>query len=127
MMHAAGLSTSPPVTLPRRNAAIASIVVNVLSMPLFFVLPGAEEAPVGAIVFGAVLAAVAAVGAWGLVQGRRWGWRTTFVATLLNALSSAPAIAEWPSAWVGVVAGVGTVAGIALLVYLRRPEVRIEA
>lgn len=121
------VSLSPTVTRPRRDAAAASLAVNVLTLPLFFVLPGSDEAPIGAIVFGVVLAAVAAAGAWGLAQGRRWGWRTTFVATLLNVLSSAPAIAAWPSAWVGVTAAIFTVLGIGLLVVLRRDGVRVEA
>lgn len=125
MMRTADLSTT--TRRPRRDAALASLVINVLTVPLFFLLPGADEAPVGAIVFAVALGAVAAAGAWGLANDRRWGWRTTFVATLLNVLSSAPAIAAWPSAWVGVTAAIFTVLGIALLVYLRRPEVRVEA
>ena len=124
MIHTASLSTT--TTDRRRDAAIASIVINVLTAPLFFVLPGADEAPIGAIIFGFVVAAVGALGAWGLLQGRRWGWRTTFIATLLNVLSSAPAIAAWPSAWVGVTCAIVTVAGIALLVMLRRSDVRIS-
>ncbi|MGD9793435.1 MAG: hypothetical protein AB7V43_08120 [Acidimicrobiia bacterium] len=124
MIRTAQLSIA--TTDRHRDAAIASVVINVLTAPLFFVLPGADEAPTGAIIFGFVVTAAAAVGAWGLWQGRRWGWRTTFIATLLNVLSSAPAIAAWPSAWVGVTCAVLTVVGIALLVVLRRPDVRIS-
>ena len=39
----------------------------------------------------------AGIGAWGLWSRRTWGGRVTLVVTVLNVLSSAPALLESPS------------------------------
>ena len=105
-------------------AVIGTLVLNVFSVPLFFVLPSDEDVPTGAIVLGFVLAAFGAVGAYGLWKQHRWGWRTTFWVTVLNVVTSLPAIAAWPSAAIGITVIIAIVLGVVEIVVLRRPDVR---
>lgn len=124
-----GAGDAPPMTDGQRLlrwAVAGTLLVNVVGVVPFFFLPGADEAPAAAVVIGLVLAAVALAGAWGLWQGRRWGSRVTVTVTALNLLSSAPAIAAWPSAAVGVTVIIGVAISVVLLALLRRPGLRAE-
>jgi hypothetical protein len=125
-------STTIPAPAPvegeaRRLVTIAvagSLVLNVVAGVGGFFLPGADEAPAGAVVVGVALAVVAAVAAWGLWQQRRWGGTATFWITLVNVVSTVPAIIAAPSAAVVVAASLFVVLSIPLLVLLRRPALR---
>jgi hypothetical protein len=108
----------------RNWAIIGSLLLNVATLPLTWVLPGADEAPSAVIVIGFVFSALAIAGAYGLYQGARWGWHITFWANVAALLGGLGAIGDWPSAWVGVTSIVFIALGIGELVLLRNKELR---
>lgn len=81
-------------------AVLITVIMNVVSLPLFMVLPGSEDIPTAAIVLGLVAGAVSLISAWAMWNLRRWGAIVTFVLTLLNMLASLPAFGDPPSNWV---------------------------
>ena len=112
-------------TMSRRQiAVILSVVINVLSLPVFFLLPSDDDVPGAVYVIGTILAVVALVGAYGLWNGQRWGWWTTFIVTVLNLVTSLPGIVEWPSNAIGIAIIISIVLGVGLLVLLWKPDVR---
>lgn len=118
-------ATAPTGIHPRQVAIAGSILVNIISL-LGFLLPGSDEIPAAAVVVAAVFAALAAVGAWGLAQKRRWGARLTIAVTALNVLSGVPGLLDWPSTSIAVLIIVLGVLGVATIAILTRPALRSE-
>jgi hypothetical protein len=84
-------------------AIVGSLLVNVATIPFFFVLPGSDEIPDGAIISGIVAGAI--------------------VVNALNVLSSLPAYGDPPSGAVITVVTISIVIGIAVIVLLRQRRV----
>lgn len=115
------------VPLARPAAVSAAVVLTVLSqigtLPFFF-LPGSEDIPTAALVFGLLLMIPTLLGAWGLWNLRRWGAILTFVLTLLNTLSAVPGLFEPPSGWIFAGLLIVVPIGIATLVLIALPSAR---
>ena len=105
-------------------AVIGSLIVNVVGALVIFILPGTDDVPGAAKVASVVFAALALLGAYGLMKHMRWGWWVTLIVTVINVLSSIPGIFDWPSTSVGVAIIVGVVLGIGVVVLLLRHDVR---
>ncbi len=105
-------------------AVVLSILLNVASLPLVFILPGADEIPAPAIAIGVITGLVSVVAAWGMWNLRRWGAITTFVVTLLNTVSSIPGFFNPPSDWILALLIVTTPISIALMVLIAMPSTR---
>jgi hypothetical protein len=104
-------------------AIVGSLLVNVATIPFFFVLPGSDEIPDGAIISGIVAGAIALVAAWFLWRERKWAGWVTIVVNALNVLSSLPAYGDPPSGAVITVVTISIVIGIAVIVLLRQRRV----
>ena len=121
-------TTHPSGTTTPNDLATAiagSVIVNIVSL-VSFLLPGQDEVPDGAKIGALVLAVLAAIGAWGLWQRRRWGQRLTLVVTVLNALSAVPALFDPPSGAIAAVVGVALVVGVVTVSVLARPTLRSQ-
>jgi hypothetical protein len=81
-------------------AVLITVILNVVSLPIFILLPGSEDIPDAAIVVGLVVSVISLISAWAMWNLRRWGAIATFVLTLLNMLSALPAFGDPPSNWV---------------------------
>ena len=77
---------------------IGSIVANGLAQLAVFVPALSDDVPAAAKVVSLVFALIAAVGAYGLWNRRIWGRRTTIAVTILNLVSSVPAVVAAPAA-----------------------------
>jgi uncharacterized membrane protein (UPF0136 family) len=123
------MTTTHPTTQtgvnPRHVAIAGSILVNIVSV-LGFLLPGSDEIPAGAVVAAFVFGALAALGAWGLAQRRRWGARLTIAVTALNVLSGVPGLLDPPSTSIAVLIIVLGVLGVATIAILTRPTLRSD-
>ncbi len=93
---------------------IGSIVANVLGQLAVFVPALSDDVPAAAKVVSLVFALIAAVGAYGLWNRRIWGRRTTIAATILNLVSSVPAVVAAPSGAIAVIGAVIVVMCIGL-------------
>ncbi|MFP5317891.1 MAG: hypothetical protein ACLGI2_06295 [Acidimicrobiia bacterium] len=108
------------------RAILASLVVNV-ALQLSVFLPGlSDDVPSDAKVVGVVVGAIAALGAWGLWNRRRWGWRTTLVITVLNVLSAMPYFLDPTSGAVTAAAVATVLLGIAAVALLLSRPVKAE-
>lgn len=106
------------------NWAIAgSILVNIASLGTFF-LPGQDDIPGAAKIVALAFAALAGLGAWGLLNHRRWAQRLTIAVTALNTLAAVPALGDPPSAAIAAAIVIGTIVGISVIATLTRPSVR---
>jgi uncharacterized membrane protein (UPF0136 family) len=123
------MTTTHPTTQtgvnPRHVAIAGSIITNIVGL-LGFLLPGSDEIPAGAVVAAIVFGALAALGAWGLIQRRRWGARLTIAVTALNVLSAVPGLLDPPSTSIAVLIIVLGVLGVATIAILTRPTLRSD-
>lgn len=109
--------TLRPQAVSRALVALAVVIVIDVAGPL---LPSSE----GDIAFGVIAAAVTVIAAAGLWRLRRWGYIMTIVVAALNVLLDAPAVFVGSTALVKVSAAVSTVAGLAIIWLVTRPEAR---
>lgn len=105
------------------GAVVGSFLVNVVSLA-GFALPGNDEVPAGAKVVAVAFGALALVGIWALLQGRRWGAWFSIVLTALNALTALPALFDPPSTSMGVLIAIAIPIAVAVVVILSRSSVR---
>lgn len=103
---------------PTEWAAAGWIIGNVLIQLSVFLPPVGDSLDSGVKAVSVVFAVVAAIGAWGLWIRRTWGRRVTLVVTVLNVLSSAPALLESPSGALVVAVLATLIIGIPLVVLL---------
>ena len=106
-------------------AIAGSILINVVGL-FSNLLPGMGDIPGTVYVVGSVFAALAVVGGWAMWNGRRWGYRMTFVVTVVNTLLGIGAFTDSPTAALVVAICIGFVICAAFVVLMRRPDVRAE-
>ena len=106
-------------------AIAGSLIVNVVSMAAL-ALPGFGDVPGTVYVVGSILAVTALVGAWGLWNHRVWGYRTTMIVTIVNAVLSLGAFTDSPTVALVALIIVLTVLSVAVVVMLRQPGVRAQ-
>jgi hypothetical protein len=79
-------------------AVAITVVVNIASAVLFVLpLPGNEDIPTGAVIFGVALSAVTVVLCYWLWQEKKWAAIAITIITLLNMLTGIPALLDPPS------------------------------
>lgn len=111
---------------PVEQAVGASLVANVVVQLLVFLPAVGDDVPSDAKVVGVAFAVVAAIGAWGLWNRRTWGRRTTLAITVLNVLSSVPALIDPPGAAVLAAVVVSILFGIVAIALLLSGGVKGE-
>jgi hypothetical protein len=123
--HALTTTTTPK--LSTRDAIccaiVGSLVINVVGL-FANLLPGMGDIPGFVYVVGSVFAALAVVGGWAMWDHKRWGYRVTFVVTVVNTVLSIGAFTDSPTAALVVAICIGFVICAGFVVLMRRPDVR---
>ena len=73
-----------------------TVIFTIIGLGIFF-LPGSEDIPAGAIVVGAVAAAITLAACWWLWNCKRWAAILVTVISVLNLLTSLPGLFDPPS------------------------------
>lgn len=128
-MQANGHALVTPTTtkLSTRDAiawAIAgSLLINVVGL-FTNLLPGMGDIPGTVYVVGSVFAALAVLGGWAMWNRKRWGYRVTFIVSVVNTLLGIGAFTDSPTPALVVAICIGFVICAGFVVLMRRPDVR---
>ncbi len=102
---------------------LAILGIGDLAMVPFMIaanLHNAGTPPAPAIVLGAIVGVATLVSAFGVAQGRRWGFILAMTCRILDAASSGLGVLAGPDTFLKVVGGIGLALSVAAIVLLIR-------
>lgn len=100
-----------------------SLFINVVGL-FGNLLPGMGDIPSAVYVVGSVFVALSILGAWGMWERTRWGYRLTFTVTVVNTLLGIGAFSDSPSPLLVAFICLGFVLGAWFVWIMRRADVR---